>query len=108
MHFRVTLNRLPDEKFPPPPKLAPRYCGFGATPWRALNDARLRTGHFPPEALAAFEDVRSVDYAASTGRIREAVSSSASKITQVQLAKELADGFRATYRRAAELAREGK
>ena len=76
--------------------------------WHALIEAQQHTGAFPRKALAAFEDVRSVDYAAATGRIREAVGSSASKIAQVQLAKELADGFRATYRRAAELAREGR
>jgi hypothetical protein len=74
--------------------------------WQALFEARNRTGAFPPDALAAFEDIRAVDYAATSGRIRDAVSTSASKITQVQLARELADTFRANYRRATELARQ--
>ena len=34
-----------------------------AAAWRALCDAKERTGKFPPEALAAFEDVAHVDYA---------------------------------------------
>lgn len=76
--------------------------------WQALCDAQQRTGKFLPAALASFEDVTAVDYAALTTRIREAVSTGSSKITQVQLAKELAAHFRATYRRAGELAREGK
>ena len=76
--------------------------------WRALIEARQHDGSFPRESLAAFGDVRSVDYAAATTRIREAVGSGTSKIVQVQLAKELADGFRATYRRAAELAHAGR
>ena len=78
------------------------------TAWRALIEAEQLTGTFPRQALAAFGDVRAVDYAAATTRIREAMGSSASKITQVQLAKELADSFRATYRRATELARAGR
>ena len=76
--------------------------------WQALCDAQRRTGKFPPEALAAFEDVSAVDYAALSTRIAKAVGSGADKIEQVRLAKELADHFRTTYRRAAELAREGK
>jgi len=76
--------------------------------WRALFEARQRTGSFPPEALAAFEDVRAVDYAAASVRIRKAVSSGESKIVQVQLAKELADNFRENYRRATDLARASR
>jgi hypothetical protein len=76
--------------------------------WHALFEAQRSTGNFPPEALAAFEDVSAVDYAAITTRIGKAVGSGADKITQVRLAKELADHFRATYHRAGELAREGK
>jgi ABC-type Fe3+ transport system substrate-binding protein len=74
--------------------------------WQALFEAQRRTGSFPPGALAVFQDVRSVDYEVTSTRIRSAVSSSASKITQVQLARELADTFRENYRRAATLARE--
>ncbi|MEO7319778.1 MAG: extracellular solute-binding protein [Chthoniobacteraceae bacterium] len=66
--------------------------------WSAL----ARAG-FPREAMAVFEDVRAVDYAAASGRIREALGGD--KIKEVRLAKELADHFRAQYRRAAEMAR---
>ncbi len=76
--------------------------------WRALIEARERLGHFPTEALAAFEDVSAVEYAAARGRIRESTGSSASKIAQVQLAKELADSFRKNYRRTVELAHAGR
>jgi len=76
--------------------------------WRALFEARQRTGAFPPEALAAFEDVQAVNYAAASGRIREAIAGGSNKILQVQLAKEIADTFRVNYRRAAALAREGR
>ena len=69
--------------------------------WQALIAAG-----FPPEAKAAFEDVSAVDYEAAGGRIREALGPR--KIREVQLAKELADGFRAQYRRASELARAGR
>jgi hypothetical protein len=50
--------------------------------------------------------VTQVDYAAAGGRIREALGPN--KIKEVQLAKVLADSFRAQYQRAATLAREGK
>ena len=69
--------------------------------WSALIAAG-----FPPEAAAVFADVSAVDYEAAGGRVREALGPK--KIREVQLAKELADGFRAQYRRAAELARAGK
>jgi iron(III) transport system substrate-binding protein len=61
---------------------------------------------FPPEATAVFEDVSAVDYAAASGRMREALSGD--KIREVQLAKELADHFRKQYERAGELARAGR
>jgi ABC-type Fe3+ transport system substrate-binding protein len=76
--------------------------------WNALCDAQRGTGKFPPEALVAFGNVSAVDYAALSTRIRDAVASGAPKIAQVRLAKELADHFRATYRRAEELARAGR
>ena len=69
--------------------------------WRALIDAR-----FPPEALAAFEDVSAVAYDEAGARIRDALTGD--KIAEVQLAKELADKFRTQYRHAAELARAGR
>jgi iron(III) transport system substrate-binding protein len=75
---------------------------------RELTDAwqALITAKFPPEARAAFEDVRQIDYLAASGRIREALGPN--KIKEVQLAKELSDTFRAQYQRAATLARDGK
>lgn len=69
--------------------------------WKALAEAG-----FPKQATAVFEDVSAVDYAAASGKIREALSGD--KIREVQLAKELADAFRAQYRKAAELARDSQ
>ena len=71
-----------------------------------LKDAwgELYKAGFPPEAMAIFEDVSAVDYAAASGKIREALGGD--KIKEVQLAKELADHFRDQYRRAAEAARK--
>jgi spermidine/putrescine-binding protein len=66
--------------------------------WSALQAAE-----FPADAMMVFEDVGAVDYAAANGRIREALSGD--KIKEVQLAKELADHFRAQYVHAAKLAR---
>jgi iron(III) transport system substrate-binding protein len=76
--------------------------------WGALIRARRADGSFPPEALAAFHDVSAVDYTAAQKTIQPANARDAKKITQVQLAKSLADTFRGNYRRAAELARQGK
>lgn len=75
--------------------------------WAALMAAKERTGEFPKEALAAFEDVSAVDYAAANGVIRKTVGDK-NKINEVQLAKELAGKFRENYRRAEELAKAGK
>ena len=69
--------------------------------WRALHAAG-----FPPQATAVFSDVSAVNYEAAGGAIRDALSGD--KIKEVQLAKQLADRFRAQYRRAAELARAGR
>jgi hypothetical protein len=75
--------------------------------WRALIAAG-----FPPRATAAFRDVSAVNHAAATGRIRDALGARKgprpSRIREVQLAKELADHFRAQYHDAAELARAGE
>jgi iron(III) transport system substrate-binding protein len=76
--------------------------------WSALIAAREKTGAFPPEALAAFEDVSFVDYPSAKGRIKEALGKDSPKIRQVQLAKELSDKFRANYRKATDLARQGR
>lgn len=69
--------------------------------WRALIAA-----HFPPEAMAAFENVSRVSYASANGRIRETLR--AAPLEQVRLGKELGESFRAQYRRAAALARAGR
>ncbi len=74
--------------------------------WEALNAAKSKTGSYPPEALAAFEDVTAVNYEAAKGKIKAALGKDSPKIQQVQLAKELSDSFRANYKRAAELARQ--
>ncbi len=58
----------------------------------------LPTAQFPPQAMRTFEAVELVDYAAATGRIREALGGD--KIREVQLAKELTDHFRDQYCRA--------
>ncbi len=74
------------------------------TAWEALIKA-----NFPPEAMAAFSDVSAVNYEAANGRIKDAFASGAdSKIREVQLAKELADTFRAQYERATALAAAGR
>ncbi len=66
----------------------------------------LATAGFPPAAMKTFEDVSAVDYAAASGKMREALGGD--KIKEVQLAKELADHFRAQYRQAAAEARAGR
>ncbi len=68
--------------------------------WRALIAA-----NFPPQATAALLDVSNVDYAAASGMIQQALKS---PIEEIKLASRLNEAFRAQYRRAAELAREGK
>jgi ABC-type Fe3+ transport system substrate-binding protein len=65
--------------------------------WKTLIAAE-----FPPEATAVFSNVDVVDYAAASGRIRDALGPN--KIREVELARELSDHFRAQYRRAARLA----
>jgi hypothetical protein len=71
------------------------------TAWNAL----IRAG-FPPEATAAFSDVSAVSYEVASTRIKEAIGPV--KIQEVKLARELADHFRAQYRRAADLALAGR
>jgi ABC-type Fe3+ transport system substrate-binding protein len=67
--------------------------------WRAIIAAGM-----PAEALAVLGDMSAVDYGQAGGRIK-AVLNSRSKVDEVQFAHELADRFRAQYRRAEELAR---
>jgi len=66
--------------------------------WSALIAA-----DFPPQATAAFSDVSAVSYEAAGKTINDTLKSD--KIKEVQLAKTLADQFRAQYRHAAELAK---
>lgn len=66
--------------------------------WQALIEAG-----FPPEATAEFQKLDCVDYAQAKGRLKTIIGGS--KIAEVQLARELADTFRAQYRRTMELAR---
>ncbi len=78
-------------------------------PHDELRDARraLIAASFPPQATAAFQDLSRVGYEAASGPIRKTLQSP-QKIDQVKLAKELSDAFRAQYKRAAGLAREGR
>ncbi len=73
-----------------------------AAAWKALIDAG-----FPEQATAAFTDMSAVDYETAKTKIR-AVLKSADPIEEVRLARELGDHFRAQYRKAEQLAKEGK
>lgn len=66
--------------------------------WQALIAAGM-----PAEALAVFQELTAVDYAATQGRIRSALRAS-NKVDELLLAKELAQRFRAQYQRTVELA----
>ena len=65
--------------------------------WKALIDAK-----FPPAAVAEFERLDFVDYLTAQKKIKESLGPN--KMVEVQLAKELADRFRAQYRKTIELA----
>lgn len=73
-----------------------------AAAWRALIAAG-----FPPEATAVFSDVSAVDYATAKSVIRPALKGS-SPLEEVQLAARLGEHFRRQYRKAEQLAKEGK
>lgn len=73
-----------------------------ASAWKALIEAR-----FPREALRKFMDLGAVDYETALKTIRPALSSQ-NRIEEVRLAKELGGKFRAQYREAERLAKEGK
>jgi iron(III) transport system substrate-binding protein len=70
--------------------------------WRALMDAK-----FPREAYRAFSSMDAVNYELARTTLKDALSSK-NRIDEVRLAKELSDKFRAQYREAARLAKEGK
>jgi ABC-type Fe3+ transport system substrate-binding protein len=73
-----------------------------AAAWREVSAA----GN-PPEALAALQDLSAVNYAASLGRIKDALRDK-DKVVELSLARELGATFRANYARAIELARAGR
>ena len=66
--------------------------------WQALIAAGM-----PAEALAVFQELTAVDYAATQGRIRSALRAS-NKVDELLLAKELAQRFRTQYQRTVVLA----
>jgi ABC-type Fe3+ transport system substrate-binding protein len=71
---------------------------------QAWND--LVAAGMPPEATAEFDDVRTVDYATILNRIKPALAKKG--LPEIELARELGDGFRAQYRHVSELARARK
>ena len=73
-----------------------------AAAWKALIAAG-----FPPEASAAFSDTSAIDYTRAKNIIRPALKGS-TPLAEVQLAASLGEHFRAQYRRAAQLAKEGR
>jgi ABC-type Fe3+ transport system substrate-binding protein len=72
--------------------------------WRAIiaapEPARGR-------ALAALQDLSSVDYDQALGRITKGILSK-NKVDQVELARQLGEGFRRNYARAEQIARGGE
>ncbi|MEI6338590.1 MAG: extracellular solute-binding protein, partial [Verrucomicrobiota bacterium] len=70
--------------------------------WKALIAAG-----FPPEATAAFSDISAIDYATAKNEIRPALRGS-TPLAEVQLAAGLGEHFRTQYRRATQLAKEGR
>ncbi len=80
-----------------------------AEAWQAL----IRS-HFPPRATEVFSTVDVVSYEEASETIRKTLNPSQpgeierAKISQVRLAKDLADHFREQYRHAADLARRGE
>ncbi len=70
--------------------------------WKALIAA-----NFPPQATAAFLDTSKIGFLAARDTIRPALRGS-TPLAEVQLARELGDHFRIQYRRAEQLAKEGK
>lgn len=73
-----------------------------ASAWQALMAA-----HFPREAFKKFTDMSAVDYETAAKVIQPALASQ-NRLDEVRLAKKLGDKFRAQYREAARLAKEGK
>jgi iron(III) transport system substrate-binding protein len=70
--------------------------------WKALVAAG-----FPPEATALFSNMDAVNYNEALEKFRPALGS-ANRIEEVRLARELGGKFRAQYRAAEQLAKQGK
>jgi spermidine/putrescine-binding protein len=70
--------------------------------WQALVAAK-----FPREAYRAFTNLEAVNYETARTTLKKALDSK-NRIEEVRLAKELSDKFRAQYKEAARLAKEGK
>lgn len=70
--------------------------------WKALIAAG-----FPPEATRVFSDISTIDYRTAKEVIRPALKGS-TPLTEVQLAARLGETFRNQYRKAEQLAKEGK
>ena len=70
--------------------------------WQALVAAK-----FPREAYRVFTNLDAVNYETARTRLKKALDSK-NRIEEVRLAKELSDQFRAQYKEAARLAKEGK
>ena len=66
--------------------------------WRAIIAAGM-----PADALAVLQDMSAVDFAATTGRIKQALSAK-DKTEELKLSRELGDAFRAQYKKAELLA----
>ncbi len=73
---------------------------------RAAWESLIAAG-FPPQATRMFHDVALVSYQAATGPISNALNSK-DRLSEVVLAKQLGDNFRSNYRRALQLALQGK
>ncbi len=72
--------------------------------WEAITEARRRGDTAAAEAaLAVFNDLKEIDFAAASGPIAETLRSG-NKIEEVRLARELADRFRERYETARALA----
>ena len=69
--------------------------------------ASIIKAHYPPEALKAFQEVGAVNYDEARGRITDALRNP-DKLVETRLTARLTIGFQEQYRRAAELARQGK
>jgi hypothetical protein len=69
--------------------------------WRAIHAADPARRE---QAFAALHDLSTVTYERTTGAIRDRMNAR-NRVDEAQLARELADAFRANYRRAEAIAR---